>query len=199
MREQLAFRLVFAVLGYLYGEIRQRHARRVAAEAGKVVVRKDPDSERVRLLNVLSSVGSYAGMAYIVAPPLMRWSSLPLPSSARWLGAAVGGASVALFYRAHDALGENWSGSLEIRHGHALITDGPYRWVRHPMYVAVCGWSLGSALLSANWLVGLTGLGAAALLASRIDEEEAMMLDAFGDEYRAYMASIPRFLPSIGF
>ncbi len=55
--------------------------------------------------------------------------------------------------------------------------------------------ALVSFLVSANWLVGLGWLGQGILAASRAGDEEALMIEEFGDQYRAYMRSTGRFLP----
>ena len=79
-----------------------------------------------------------------------------------------------------------------------LITDGPYRIVRHPIYTAFI-FILGSTLLiSANWLIGLTWIGMTILeIVSRIHFEENLMLEYFGDQYREYMNRTGRLLPKL--
>jgi protein-S-isoprenylcysteine O-methyltransferase Ste14 len=100
-----------------------------------------------------------------------------------------------LFIWTHHALGKNWSVDLVIKEEHTLITSGPYRWVRHPMYTSFFVQSLAFFLLSANWVIGLAGLATSVLGASRVDKEEALMIEEFGDQYRAYMQRTGRFLP----
>ena len=79
-----------------------------------------------------------------------------------------------------------------------LITSGPYRTIRHPIYTAFL-LILGSTLLiSANWLVGLCWIGMTMLeIVSRIRFEESLMVEYFGDEYRAYMQRTGRLLPKV--
>ena len=75
---------------------------------------------------------------------------------------------VGLFFESHRALGTNWSITLEIRDRHRLVTDGLYRYVRHPMYSSFWLWAIAQALLIPNWIAGLTGLaGVAGLYFSR--------------------------------
>jgi protein-S-isoprenylcysteine O-methyltransferase Ste14 len=53
-------------------------------------------------------------------------------------------------------------------------------------------------LLSANWLIGLTGIvGITSVIASRLKREEALMIEKFGDRYRAYIEHTGRFLPRL--
>lgn len=95
-------------------------------------------------------------------------------------------------------LGHNLSVTLQIKPGHSLITEGPYRWVRHPIYVATLMFALGMSLVSSNVLVAACFLGGMLLLcAVRIPQEEDMMVRQFGDEYRRYMQRTGRLLPRL--
>ena len=114
------------------------------------------------------------------------------------LGSLLLAAALWLFWRAHHDLGSNWSPSLEIGAQHTLITHGVYRRVRHPMYAS--GWLLGlaQALLVQNWIAGLATVAAfLPLYAMRVPREEQMMLEHFGDAYRAYAAQTGRIVPRL--
>ena len=65
------------------------------------------------------------------------------------------------------------------------------------MYTAIFGSWLAIFLLSANWVVGMAGLGTSILIGARVADEEALMIEEFGDQYRAYMQRTGRFLPRI--
>jgi protein-S-isoprenylcysteine O-methyltransferase Ste14 len=66
------------------------------------------------------------------------------------------------------------------------------------MYASHLLWSLGQALLLHNWLAGFAGLvGFLPLYLVRVPEEERMMLDHFGDDYRAYAARTGSILPRL--
>jgi protein-S-isoprenylcysteine O-methyltransferase Ste14 len=115
-----------------------------------------------------------------------------------WLGSLFAIASLIMFQLSHRALGRNWSVSLDVRVDHQLITDGIYQSVRHPMYTAFWLWALAQALLLPNWVGGLSGMvGFGILFFGRVSREERIMLDMFGDQYRAYMARTYRVLPKI--
>jgi protein-S-isoprenylcysteine O-methyltransferase Ste14 len=101
-----------------------------------------------------------------------------------------------LFYRSHADLGRNWSISLEIRSEHRLVSSGIYRFIRHPMYSSFFLMAIAQLMLLPNWLAGATGLvGVAMLYAFRIRQEERMMMERFGAEYRDYMARTARLIP----
>ncbi|GEP11064.1 protein-S-isoprenylcysteine O-methyltransferase [Methylobacterium gnaphalii] len=112
------------------------------------------------------------------------------------LGLLVAALSLWMFDKSHRGLGREWSFSLELRDGHRLKTDGVYAWVRHPMYSAFWLWALAQAILLPNWIAGLSGfLGFGCLYLFRVPREEQMMLERFGDEWRAYAAATPRVVP----
>ena len=113
-----------------------------------------------------------------------------------WLGLAPLAGALWLFRRSHVDLGRNWSVTLKVREHHVLIKAGVYRLVRHPMYSSFFLLGLAQLLLLPNWLAGVSGLvGVGLLFVFRVIREERMMLDSFGDEYRAYMASTKRIIP----
>ena len=79
---------------------------------------------------------------------------------------------------------------------HKLITHGPYRWVRHPMYTTLFLMGLGWLLLTANWFVGAPLMaGIFIIVIIRVKNEEAMLINLFGDEYLVYMQQTGRYLP----
>jgi protein-S-isoprenylcysteine O-methyltransferase Ste14 len=129
---------------------------------------------------------------------LLDFAQVPLAPALRWIGLPIGLTAILLLIATHRALGRNWSGVLEISDRHRLIVNGPYRRVRHPMYTALFCVALSNALLSANWLVAVTNLGAVTLMyIARVADEERMLVDQFGDEYRAYMRRTGRLIPRL--
>jgi protein-S-isoprenylcysteine O-methyltransferase Ste14 len=145
-----------------------------------------------------------SGSGLLVVPVIYVFSGEPRFANysfhawqAAW-GAAIFLAALWLFYRTHEDLGRNWSVTLEVREQHTLVTDGVYSRVRHPMYSAFWLWALAQALLLPNWIAGPAGLvGFGTLFAFRVHEEEQMMIDLFGDEYRRYMERTARIVPGI--
>jgi protein-S-isoprenylcysteine O-methyltransferase Ste14 len=135
-------------------------------------------------------------LVYSIAPRLMAWSALALPPWLRWAGFGSGMAALLLFFWVLQSLGKNFSTSLTIRENQTLVTAGPYRWVRHPMYTSFVLLWIGFLLLSANWFIGLTGMVAFILaIVVRTPREEQMMIERFGDEYIAYTNRTGRYLP----
>jgi protein-S-isoprenylcysteine O-methyltransferase Ste14 len=127
-----------------------------------------------------------------------RFADYAFQPAQAWLGLFVALASLAMFRLTHHALGRNWSVSLELREQHALVTQGVYRHVRHPMYTAFWLWAVAQALLLPNWVAGFAALvGFGILFFGRVAREERLMLEKFGDEYRAYMSRTYRLVPGV--
>lgn len=137
-------------------------------------------------------------LAYLVSPASVGWAAMPLPVWLRWFGAFTGGLGVLLAYWTLTSLGKNLTDTVVVRKNATLVTNGPYRWVRHPFYVTAGSLMISVTLLSANWLIGLSGLLAMTLLLIRTGKEEQMLVDRFGQDYRDYMATTGRFIPRIG-
>ena len=194
VRNHVVFRVILSMLYIPYWFARLYYMRRGVA-SGERVSRTRPDRLRIALISSLSLAGAVVGFLYVFAPRRIRWTTLPTPTWSRWIGVALGVVAMPLFIWTHHALGKNWSADLVIKEEHTLITSGPFRWVRHPMYTSLFGSSLAFSLLSSNWVIGLSGLGTSILLASRVHKEEALMIEEFGDQYRAYMQRTGRFLP----
>jgi protein-S-isoprenylcysteine O-methyltransferase Ste14 len=120
----------------------------------------------------------------------------PAPGWLRWAGFGMGIISLGLFAWTHAILGRFWSAYLQLRPGHRLIVDGPYARIRHPMYSAIVAWMISLGLVAANWTPFVFAALGALNFMLRIQGEEKMMLQQFGDEYREYMRRTGRFLPA---
>jgi protein-S-isoprenylcysteine O-methyltransferase Ste14 len=136
-------------------------------------------------------------LAYLINPAWMRWSSLPLPIWLRWLGVALMAACLPLIYWIFSSLGKNVTPTVVTRQAHSLVTHGPYRWVRHPLYTVGFLAFAGLSLAAANWFMGGVLLLGMIPLALRTPLEEARLIERFGDEYQAYMQQTGRYLPRL--
>ena len=194
MRNQGSFRAVFGTLSSLFWLGRIYFMRR-GSQSGERISRTREEGLRILLFLWLGTLGTVAGVVYVVAPDRIKWASLTMPTWLRWAGAGLASGALPLFLWTHQALGKNWSIALATKERQTLVSSGPYRWVRHPMYTAISAFWLGGFLLSANWVVGVAALGTGLLCAARVGDEEALMVEEFGDQYRAYMEGTGRFLP----
>ena len=128
----------------------------------------------------------------------MAWASVALPTWLRWIGAFLGLFAVPpLLFWTFRSLGKNLTDTVVTRREHALVTHGPYRWVRHPFYDLVFLWIVSMTLLTANWLLAILGLSAFAMMVVRTRIEEEKLIERFGDEYRTYMERPGNFFPHV--
>ena len=159
-------------------------------------VRSGKGTREVILL-ILAWIGFLVPLLW-VASPVFSFAEYALRPAALVAGSVCLAIGLVVFYRSHADLGSFWSVTLEVRENHRLISQGVYRRVRHPMYSALVLYSVGQALAVPNWVAGPSYLVAFGILfAFRIRAEEQMMVDAFGDEYVAYMAKTKRLVPGV--
>jgi len=165
-------------------------------KAKKTAVRKSLRDVREQTILALGFIGLlFVPLVYVVTG-FPQAAERPFSSVLAWLGVLCLIAALWVFFRSHAELGRNWSISLELRGNHRLVRTGIYRLIRHPMYSSFFLLGLAQLLLLPNWVAGGAGLlGAAILYALRIQREEKMMLENFGDEYRLYMRQTKRLVP----
>jgi protein-S-isoprenylcysteine O-methyltransferase Ste14 len=151
-----------------------------------------------KIAGLIGMIGFISVIAYIINPNWLAWADLHLPFWIRWIGIGAALVGFALLHWAQVTLGKSWSDTPRLMKGQTLITSGPYRTIRHPIYTAFI-LILGSTLLiSSNWLIGLCWAGMTILeVVSRISFEEPLMIEYFGDQYREYMKKSGRLLPRI--
>lgn len=140
----------------------------------------------------------FSATAYLINPAWMAWASLPLPAWMRWSGAAVMAVCLPLVYWVFSSLGKNVTPTVVTRRESTLVTHGPYRWVRHPLYTVGFLAYAGFSLLAANWFIFAILLLAFPFLHMRTPIEEARLVDRFGEDYLRYMEHTGRYLPKLG-
>ena len=139
-----------------------------------------------------------ATAVYVLNLPWAPWSFARLPAWLRWTGAGLCLASVALIAAAHRALDGSFSPTIRLRRQHRLITTGPYRFVRHPMYAAYLLLFLGAFLLSANWAIGAGGVGVIiTLMTLRLAGEERRLAERFDGAWLSYRDATGAFFPRL--
>jgi len=116
----------------------------------------------------------------------------PFPGAAGWAAFALALAAQALRWWAVASLGDRWNVRVIAVPGAPPVTRGPYRFVRHPNYLAVVVEMLCIPLAHGAWLcAAVFSVSNALLLRGRIRIEE----EALGEPYRRAFADVPRFVP----
>jgi protein-S-isoprenylcysteine O-methyltransferase Ste14 len=94
-------------------------------------------------------------------------------------------------------LDKQFSVQVTIQEDHRLVTDGPYRYLRHPRYAGVIMVFLGISLVFRSWLA-LPLVGTLALvLIWRIQDEEALLRREIGSDWEAYSKTTWRLIPFV--
>jgi len=146
----------------------------------------------------LPSLGMIGLPAVYILTPWLSFADYVLPLWAGWAGTVIYAGAFVLLWRAHADLALAFSPITEITAGQQLVTDGVYRFIRHPIYAAHFLWALAQPLLLWNWIAGFSMLLTfLPLYLVRVPKEEAMMEEAFGDAYRSYMQQTGRIVPRL--
>jgi len=147
------------------------------------------------LLGLLTLSNGVLPLIYSVTDWL-KFADYRLPVWLGWTGVFILICSLLIFARAHMDLKANWSPSLELYKDHNLITNGIYRFIRHPMYASQLVWCLAQMLLIQNWIAGPISLVLfIPFYLFRSTSEERMMEERFGDPYREYKQATGGILP----
>jgi protein-S-isoprenylcysteine O-methyltransferase len=155
------------------------------------------DRGSTRLLGAAFGLGL---LTLAAAPALNAYgvADLDLGPAVGWVGVTVlvGGLAVRLWSQA--VLGRYYTSTLRHAADQPVLASGPYRILRHPGYGGMLLAWLGAGLATANWAAALAvTLLMVVAYCYRIAAEEAMLLGAFGDRYKEYMARTWRLLPYV--
>jgi len=104
--------------------------------------------------------------------------------------------SVLMVLAAMRVLGKEWSLTARLVEGHNLITTGPYKFVRHPIYTGMLGMLLATGLAISYWMALLLGAVIFAIgTAIRVRSEEKLLREAFGTQFESYAQRVPAVIP----
>ena len=177
----------FLFIGFLVAErllelvLSQRNARLALARGGREI-----GQAHYRVMTVFHTLFLLACVGEVL------YFQRAFPGLLGWLSLAGALAAQLLRYWAITTLGERWNTRIIFVPGATPVTHGPYRFVRHPNYVAVIMELVFVPLIHGGYLTAIVfTLGNAALLYVRIRAEEA----ALGAEYQQAFAAHPRFIP----
>jgi protein-S-isoprenylcysteine O-methyltransferase Ste14 len=194
MESEIVFRVLAPAVLIAFALHRGYYVRKHGRE--QYTLKKREEGLASKIAGLLGMAGFAAMVAYVINPDWLVWTSLSFPHWLRWTGIGLALLGFALLQWAQNTLGTNWSDTPRMIREQSLVTSGPYRFIRHPIYTAFL-LILGSTLLiSANWLIGLAWISMTILeVASRIGFEEQLMREYFGDQYLEYSKRTGRLLP----
>jgi protein-S-isoprenylcysteine O-methyltransferase Ste14 len=161
----------------------------------KPAVRLESKSSRasyiipIVIASILLSISPIAGGRFLFS------RFLPPGIDAYWPGVILIAAGLGFSVWARQYLGRNWSGTVQVKQDHQLICDGPYRFVRHPIYTGILVAFLGTALIVGHWGGILAVLIAAGSFWRKLTLEERFMRETFGSAYEEYRARTAALIP----
>jgi len=140
-----------------------------------------------------------------VAVGILLWRPLPHALSARTqLGSLMVGSllyfpSIVLYLWGYRTLGRMFGISsgfgAVLYQDHKLVQSGPYRYVRHPMYLAVILAAIGALLIFRTWAMVLFSVLSLGVI-FRARQEEHLLADEFGDAWKAYKRDVNGWIPT---
>lgn len=198
MNNDLFFRLVLLGLLVVFVVHRGYYTKKYGRSDADTVRGREKSAAQT-VAEGLSVLALLVTAVYLIAPQYLAWASLPFPDWLRWVGAGIVALSgFALLQWAHAALSRNWSDRPRLLADQSLITSGPYRYIRHPIYTAFLLILSAPLFLSANWLVGVLWIVSTGLeVASRVRYEEALLAERFGKGFEEYTSHTGRLLPRL--
>jgi len=191
------FRVLAAVILFTGIGISSYFRRKADRDTGEKIPRNVDGTALMTIIKVLGLVLWLTPLVYLLNPNWMAWSKIGLPDWIRWLGVAIGVLCVAMIYWLFSSIGSGNSPTSATRKQHTLVTSGPYRWVRHPLYTVGSSLFIAFGMMADNWFIAALGVLAFIAMASRTPKEEANLIEKFGDEYREYMKHTGRYLPKL--
>jgi methyltransferase len=185
VRPYLGLLLVVALLRLYELLISRRHQREMLAHGAQRVA--DPRFRWMVLLHTSVLVGAALEVVFLHRPFYPVFAAVCF---------AIFVAANVVRWWVIRTLGEHWNVQVMNSTGMGVITDGPFRYVRHPNYAAVFVEMLVLPLMHCAWITAALGSAAhIAVLSQRLATEERVL---FSDaRYREAMAGKPRFVPGL--
>lgn len=190
---RLAIAIIFAGTLAISAYLRLRARRRAGT------IPRSAESLGLRIVRLgLSLPMIYALIAVLLRPEWIAWSRLALPTWARLGGIALGVGSLPLTAWVLVNLGSNVSETVLTKPGQRLVTTGPYRFVRHPLYtVGLLSLVAIGMIAESGFILGFVVLGSLVFVSIIIPREEAELIARFGDDYRRYRRRTGALLPRL--
>jgi protein-S-isoprenylcysteine O-methyltransferase Ste14 len=205
MNIELFFKITFFVVFFSFAYVMTAYTKKAKARkedtAARMKMHHEHEVPLLLRLRQIFGIPFYLGvLAWTFAPKFMAWSAIPFPIWVRWAGLALGLASIFINGWSHKTLsaklGEDFDPALRLLKVPALVKDGPYAKMRHPIYFAFLLMQISVLLLTSNWFIGFCGLAIiVSVIAIRVPEEESLLIEQFGDEYRNYIRNTGSLLP----
>ena len=182
----LPFRVIF-LFAFLASLVVSGYHRRRARQTTGAIPRRAEGRLALALRGAAGLTLFVSFVLYPFAPGRLAWATLRLPRWLRWAAASLAIAGLPLLWWMFASIGSNISETVLTKSDHRLVTAGPYKWIRHPLYAFSLLEFLSLALLASNWfLISLVLAGTAIFRFVVIPSEERNLVRAFGERYEEY-------------
>ena len=191
------FRIVAALVLFTGIGISSYFRRKADRDSGETISRRADGTVFMRIIQIGGLILWLSPLVYLINPAWMAWAKIGLPEWVRWLGVVLGVLCTFGIYWLFSSIGSSITPTSATRRQHQLVTSGPYRWIRHPLYTFGSSMFITFGMIADNWFIALLGVLAFIAMASRTPKEEANLVEKFGDEYREYMKRTGRYFPKL--
>jgi protein-S-isoprenylcysteine O-methyltransferase Ste14 len=191
------FRILAAVILVTAMVISSYFRIKADKQTGEKISRKVDGSVMMNFIKIGGLILWLSPFVYLINPSWMAWSKIGLSEWVRWLGVGIGVIGVFGVYWLFSSIGSGISPTSATRKEHKLVTNGIYKYIRHPLYTFGSSLFMSFGMIADNWFIALLGVFAFVMMAIRTPKEEANLIEKFGDEYREYMKHTGRFLPKL--
>jgi protein-S-isoprenylcysteine O-methyltransferase Ste14 len=192
------FRILAAIILFTGLGISSYFRRKADRDSGEKISRRVDGTVLMTIIKIGGLILWLSPLVYLINPAWMTWSKIGFPEWVRWLGVGLGIVCTLGIYWLFSSIGSGITPTSATRTEHKLVTSGPYRWVRHPLYTFGSSMFITFGMIADNWFIALLGVLAFIAMASRTPKEEANLIEKFGDQYRDYMKRTGRYLPKLG-
>jgi protein-S-isoprenylcysteine O-methyltransferase Ste14 len=197
---ELLFKLAFVAVFLAASTIAARTARAATVRHGGSLNQLSHEARGLIWIRAGLGLVFYAALfAWLFTSQRARWAYVDIPVVVRW-AAVAGLVPVLIAFRwSFATLGTNYRGGLGLYDQHELVVRGPYSTVRHPIYAAFIAIMVLVFLVSANWVLGLSGLLLVTSIAVvRIPQEERQLQERFGAAWNDYTRQTRVIIPHFG-
>lgn len=195
---EIVYRMIMVVAFIAMFGIRIYFQSRVLHEDREIRIQENRLSLAAGSIAALTTLTFSA--EYIFSPGTFSFTYLfDYPAWLRWLGVFLLAAGIRLLGRAHYHLDRSFYSLVVSKEEQQLVTTGPYRWIRHPIYTAYLMNYVAGGLLASNLVLTFVpviffGL----MIINRVPREEAVMREIFGQDYIDLENRTGRLLPKLG-
>jgi protein-S-isoprenylcysteine O-methyltransferase Ste14 len=199
VRVAAAVGLAATLAGFAFGS----RGRRSQEDTIQIVASRNPARWTVAVWITGTFVFVLSPVAVVLAPGIVvGWPAVPDFQDSgllQILGIFLWASAGLLFFSASRALGRHLTPAIQAQQGHELIQNGPYRYIRHPIYTAniTLGSGLSLLFLSPPLAVLTVVMAGIASYRARLEEDLLKAPEVFGEIYEKYMGRSGRFLPKL--